>query len=151
MSWSDPLRNVPKPTVEEHYHIRQLIERQEKRTADRNDYREREKARLERMSELRDAKPVTITDFYCGTCRKDFKSHAVLHVEHDWTCAGQLLAFYKAKCRTCATWSMRLVLDKYRDVFYYRSRAVKLDQGKHYADTVQPHETGFNLLYGKKL
>lgn len=147
---SDPLRNKPVPTVEEHYHIRDLIARQEARTADRNDHREREKAKLERMADMRDAKPVTITDFYCEQCRKDFKSHAVLHVEHDWNCEGQLIAFYKAKCRTCTKWCMRLVLDKHKDTFYFRSKAVHVDRGKHHEDLIQPHETGFNLLYGKR-
>jgi hypothetical protein len=150
MSWSDPLRNTPVPLVEEHYHIRELIERQEKRTADRNDHREREKQKAERVSELRDTKPITITDFYCDTCRKDFKQIAVLHLEDDWTCEGQLIAFYKAKCRTCSKWCMRLVLDKHKDSFYYRSKAIAVDRGKHHNDLIQPFETGFNLLYGKR-
>jgi hypothetical protein len=149
MSWTDPLRNTPKPLVEEHYHIQKLIEAQQKRANDRTEYREREKARDERLSELRDAKPIVINDFYCDQCRKDFKAVAVIHIEDDWTCAGQLIALYKSKCRTCSKWSARLVLDKFKDPFYYRSRAVRLDRGKYHADLVQPHEDNFNLLYGK--
>jgi len=147
---NDPLRNTPVPTVEEHYHVRDLIARQEVRARDRQQHKDRIKAQEERHGDLRDAKLFIITDFHCDQCNKDFKNIATLQVETDWTCSEQFIAFYKTKHRRCGTWSIRFVTDKHKDGFFIKSQAVRIDQGRHFADLVQPHETGFNLLYGKR-
>lgn len=140
---------TPRPLIEDHYHIRELIEAQEKRHEDRVAGQNRQKARDERDLEIADAKQFDVKDFWCETCQKDFPSQAVKQVEEDWN-ADQRIAFYKTKCWK-GHWCIRLVTDKHKDGFYYKSRFMALDRGNHYADTVQPYETGFNMLYGKKL
>lgn len=141
--------NIPRPAVEYHPHIRELIERQEVRTADRIYHQNKEKLAAERNAEIKDTKPREIKEFYCGECREDFFSWTIKQVEVDWTNKTQYIAFYRAKCAR-GHWCQRLITDRFRDNFYYRSRKVHRDRGVHYADTVQPHETGFQLLYGRK-
>jgi hypothetical protein len=145
----DNYDHVPRPFIEHHYHIRELIERQERRVADRNDYRNRKKARDERESVLLDSKSTAVTDFWCDRCKKDFKCHVVRQIENDWHDTDDRIAFYKTK-HDCGNWCMRYITDKSRDPFWFKSKLVALDRGNHYADTLQPFETGFNLLYGKK-
>lgn len=139
----------PKPLIEQHYHITELIERQQKRTDDRNYHREKGKALEERNDLIRDSKLVTVTDFWCDDCRKDFKSMSIREVEIDWSNTLQNIAFYKTKC-DCGKWCIRLITDRHKDAFFTKSKLMALDRGNHYADTVQPYESGFNLLYGKK-
>lgn len=146
---SDILRHTPKPLVEEHYHITDLINAQEKRVQDRNYHRQRVKDLEERESVLSDSKPFALTDFYCDRCGKDFKAQAFRQIEKDWTNSKQSVAFYKTKCFQ-GHWCIRLITDKYKDAFWQKSKVVALDRGKGYADSLQPFETGFNLLYGKK-
>lgn len=140
--------HIPRPEIEQHYHIRELIERQEKRVADRNYHREKAKESSERDSLIKDSKIVVLTDFWCEGCSKDFKSISIRQVEADWSCPTQNIAFYKTKCE-CGKWCIRLITDKNRDGYWTRSRGVARDRGRHYADTIQPGETGFNMLYKK--
>ena len=144
------MKHTPKPLVEEHYHIESLINAQEKRSEDRQRFKDIEKARNDRQSIIDDAKMVVATDFHCSKCDEDFKMNAVLQVEIDWTNAKQSIAFYKGKHKKCGTWSMRLLTDKARDGFWMKSRAVRNEQGKYHNDLLQPYETGFNMLYGKR-
>lgn len=139
----------PKPLVEEHYHIQSLIESQQKRVDDREYHRNVAKERVERDDLINEAKQVVVADFWCEDCKLDFKGGAVKQVETDWTNSDQRIAFYKMKC-DCGKWCIRLVTDRNKDAFWSKSRLIALDRGKHFADTVQPHETGYNLLYGKK-
>lgn len=143
------LDHTPHPLVEDHYHIRDLINAQEKRSADREYHRSRLKDLSDREGLIDDSKMASITDFYCTKCRKDFKAQAVKQVETDWTNSTQRIAFYKTKCFR-GHWVQRLITDRHKDSFWQRSKLVALDRGNHYADTIQPWETGFNLLYGKK-
>lgn len=140
---------APKPLVEEHYHIQELIEAQEKRSDERQYFRDKERNREERQKQIDNAKMVVATDFHCWRCSQDFKQNAVLNVELDWSNPTQYIAFYKGKHRKCGNWCIRLVTDKHQDGFWMRSKAVKREQGEHFADLLQPYETGFNLLYGK--
>lgn len=139
----------PRPNIESHYHIRELIEAQRKRSDDRTDYRNREKAREERDSLIKDNKIKELVEFYCSDCDEDFKGEAIKQIEVDWTNDTQNIAFYKTKC-FCGKWCVRLITDRYRDAYWFKSKNVARDRGKHYGDTLQPFETGFNLLYGKK-
>lgn len=139
----------PKPLIEEHYHIRELIEAQEKRSEDRTYHREKAKNAEERSKLIDDAKKVELIDFHCTRCKIDFRMFAVKQVEIDWSCSTQSIAYYKGKHKKCGDWSIRLITDKQHDGYWLRSRAVRIDQGKHHNDLIQPHETGFNLLYGK--
>lgn len=143
------LDHSPHALIEDHYHIRSLIEGQEKRSSDREFHRNRIKSLEERETLLIDSQPMTLTDFWCGNCQRDFKAQAVRQIEVDWSNPTQRIAFYKSKCFK-GHWCIRLITDRHKDGFWQRSKSVALDRGKHYADTIQPHETGFNLLYGKK-
>ncbi len=146
---SDVLKHTPKPLIEEHYHINALINAQEKRTADRVFHQNKLKELNDREDYITDSKPVIQTDFWCNKCKKDFKGQAVRQIEVDWSNTSQRIAYYKTKCFK-GHWCMRLVTDRHKDGFFIQSKLMALDRGNHYADTVQPNETNFNLLYGKK-
>lgn len=140
----------PVPLIEEHYHIKELIENQQKRSDDRTYHRERVKSLEERNDLIGDAKVVEAKEFYCEHCREDFRAMAVLQVEVDWSNPRQNIAFYKSKHRKCGIWGIRLVTDRQRDGYFVRSRIMRLQQGFHHKDVIQPHEIGYNMLYGKR-
>lgn len=141
--------HTPRPNIESHYHIRELIEAQDKRAMDRAYHKDKAKEKAERADLIKDNKVFTVADFHCQVCRIDFKSQALKQVETDWTNAMQDIAFYKTKCFH-GHWCMRLITDRHRDNYWFKSKQVASDRGKHYNDTLQPFETGFNMLYGKK-
>lgn len=145
---SDPLKYTPKPLIEEHYHIQELIARQEVRTADRIYHRNKEKALAERNEEIAKAPAAKMEVFYCRECCEDFQHAALKQVEEDMDDPTILHAFYRAKCRK-GHWVARLVTDRHRDQYWSRSRAVALDKAAHASDLLQPFEEGFQLLYGK--
>lgn len=141
---------IPRPNVEHHYHIQDLIEAQEKRTADRNSHRDRAKEQEEREQLIKDAKHKETKAFYCTRCKEDFIAESFKEIEIDWSCPTQNIAFYRSKCFK-GHWCMRLITDTYKDSYWFRSRAVAMDKGNYSQDVIQPHETGFNLIYGKKI
>lgn len=140
--------HTPRPEIEQHYHIRELIEGQERRSADRTRAQQKAKSAMERDMLIADSKLFDTKDFWCDTCKEDFVAQAVKQIEEDWN-ADQRISFYKTKCWK-GHWCIRLVTDRHRDAFFYKSRLVALDRGNHFADLVQPFETGYNMLYGKK-
>lgn len=140
--------HTPRPLVEEHYHIKELIERQEKRTDDRIYHREKEKEREENEKLIKEAKQVCVTEFWCDKCKQDFKSMSIKEVESDWNNPSHQIAFYRSKCDK-GHWCQRLITDKHTDAFWTKSKLVARDKGLHINDIIQPHETGFNLLYGR--
>lgn len=137
----------PKPLIEEHWYIQELIDGQQKRVDDKEYHREKEKEKQERNKLILDAPLVAVTDFYCNQCQKDFKSMAIRQLEQDWT-FNQFIAFYKAKCDN-QHWCIRYITDKQHDPYWMRSKAVARDRGVHHNDILQPFETGYNMLYGK--
>ena len=139
----------PKPLIEYHYHIQDLIDKQEKRAQDRIYHREKEKDRSERESLIADTKTVQVMDFWCNECKEDFKSVAIKQIEDDWSNRNQRIAFYKTKCFH-GHWCMRLITDKEKDAYWARSLNVARDRSKHHNDIIQPFEEGFNMLFGKK-
>lgn len=140
---------TPRPAVEYHPHIRELIEAQEKRSEDRNYHRAKEKAATDRESEIKEAKVLDLKDFYCRKCKEDFYRPATKQIEVDWNNPLQRIAFYQAKHRKCGNWCIRLITDRQRDAYWIRSKQVRRDQGQHANDMLQPWQEGFNLLYGK--
>jgi hypothetical protein len=136
----------PKPLIEEHYHIQELIERQEKRSAERTYFQEKVKLGEERIKEIADAKVQAQADFLCRKCGQEFKGVAVRQVEVPFN--GPPIAYYKHKCDK-GHWCMRYITEKWKDPYWVRSKAVARDKGKRYKDMIQPHEEGFNLLYKK--
>lgn len=143
------LDHVPHPEIENHYHIRELIDAQEKRHKDREFHRNKQKELEDRESYITDSKPVTVTDFWCDKCKEDFKGQAVRQIEVDWSNTSQHIAFYKTKCFK-GHWCQRLITDRHKDGFFQKSKLLVLDRGNHAADIVQPWETNYHLLYGKK-
>jgi hypothetical protein len=141
--------HIPRPLIEEHYHIRHLIESQEKRTADRNYHRDKLKEQEEREKVLSDSKIVAITDFWCNRCKEDFKAQAIRQIENDWSCNTQRIAFYKTKCSK-GHWCIRHITDKHLDQFLFKSKLLALDRKNHSLDVLQPHQIGYNTLYGFK-
>lgn len=139
----------PKPLIEEHYHIRELIDRQDARVRDKEFHREREKQKGERDAIIADTKLIDRKEFFCRRCKKDFIGVARLQIEEDWNGLDQRIAFYKTKC-FCGTWCIRLVTDKERDPYWRMSELVRADRANHASDLLQPFEEGFNLLYGKQ-
>lgn len=142
-------KHAPKPLIEEHYHIRDLIERQEKRSNDRIYHQDQAKAKAERSDLIKEAKSIDLLDFWCRACKKDFKGVAIKQVETDWSCPTQSIAFYKTKCFE-GHWCIRHITDKFNDPYWMNSKLVSLDRGNHYADIIQPFETGYSMLYGGK-
>lgn len=140
---------TPHPLVEDHFYIQDLINAQEKRSNDRTFHRERVKALEERDDVIKDNQGLVTTDFYCETCREDFKGQAVKQIEQDWSCSNQNIAFYKTKCFK-GHWVIRHITDKHKDGYFVKSRIIARQRGVHHDSIVQPFETGYNLLYGKK-
>lgn len=141
--------NTPRPNVEHHPHIRELIEVQEKRAADRTLFRERDKQAAERDSMINDAQMKCVVEFWCAKCKEDFKGAAIKQVEADWNNPAQRIAFYRMKCFE-GHWCMRFVTDRARDPFFVRSRLLALDRANHYEDTIQPFQSGYDMLYSRK-
>lgn len=141
--------HTPRPEIENHFHIRELIEAQDKRANDRTYHRDKDKAKQERNLLIKDSKPIEILDFICFKCKEEFKSMSVKEVEIDWTCPTQYIAFYKAKCNK-DHWCIRYITDKLNDPFWMNSARLAKDRDTYHKDIIQPHETNYNLLYGKK-
>ncbi len=137
--------HTPRPEIENHYHIKELIERQEKRFEDKEYHRNVEKARDERKKDIEAAKNVEVKPFWCVTCHKDFVSVTYKQIDN-WGDS----ACYKTKHKPCGSWCMRLITDSWRDAYWTNSKLLAKDRRDHYNDMVQPHMTGFNTLYGKK-
>lgn len=143
------MKHTPKPLIEEHYHIQDLIDRQDKRATDRSYHHDQGKLKAERDSLIKDTKVADMIDFWCDHCKEDFKSAALRQEEIDWSNPNQLIAFYKTKCRN-KHWCMRYVTDKNRDPYWFKSKFVRADRANHTYDLMQSFEEGYNLLYGKK-
>ena len=136
----------PRPLLEYHYHIEELIKRQEKRHDDRTYFREMKKASQERQSEIDSVKNIVVTDFYCKKCDDEFRGVVIKQIELPFN--GPPIAYFKHKCDK-GHWCMRYITDKYKDPYWRLSKAVARDKGKNYKDLIQPSEEGFNLLYKK--
>lgn len=141
--------HTPRPETEYHPHIRNLIERQERKSKDKIRHQDREKMLAERQEEIDKAKEWDVIEFYCPLCKEDFAHFATKQVEQDWSNSSQKIAFYKGK-HDCGTWTIRHITDKVADPYWIESPQVARDIGSHALDLIQPHQTGFNLLYGRK-
>lgn len=139
---------TPRPTIEEHHHIRELIETQEKRAADRTYHKDRIKSLEDRENDIRLAPSKETLPFYCEQCDEDFVAEAIKQVEEDWS-ANQRIAFYKTQCWR-GHWCIRLITDRLRDGYFFKSKRVAFDRGKGFEDMLQPFETNYELMYSKK-
>ncbi len=135
---------TPHPLVEDHYHVRHLIEKQEKRSSERTEWQERKKQEDAFAKELAGYKDIELLDYWCDHCRVDFVARAHKQID-SW----DNIAYYKMKHR-CGTWCIRRITDRQSDAYFFRSRKVAYDRGNATLDMLQPFQTGFNLMYGKK-
>ena len=140
---------APKPEIENHHYIQDLISSQEKRVADRTYHQDRIKQNEERDQDINAAPMKDTKPFYCEKCKKDFMGEAIKQVEVDWSNTNQHIAFYRSKC-FCGKWCMRLITDKNSDRYWFKSKKVAQDRGNHFQDLIQGFETNYQLLYGKK-
>ncbi len=86
--------------------------------------------------------------FYCKVCKKDYFPKRIVKVEqNDWNTGGTF-RFWRSK--HCGTWNVRLITQKIKDKFFIKSPSVCRDRRLHKNDLIQPTETGFDMLYGKK-
>lgn len=139
----------PKPLIEEHYHIKELFENQDKRVTERTYYRERAKNLEEREDDINKAPQFALLPFWCEDCKKEFIAQAILEVEEDWSNPSQRIAHYKTKCFK-GHWLKRMLTDRWLDTYFFRSRIIAKDRQEHHNDILQPFETGYTMLYGKK-
>lgn len=144
------MSHEPKPLIEEHWHIQELIKAQKKRAEEREYYRNGAKIQASRQEAIALEPPFALKDFNCQTCNIDFKAPAHLFIEVDWSNTTQNIAFYKTKHHHCGTWCIRHSTDKLEDAFWSRSKQVAIDRGKHSIDLLQPFENNYNLVWGKK-
>lgn len=143
------LDETPHPLIEDHYHIRELFENQDKRVADREHHRQRIKDLEERENLIKDSKLATLTDWWCDECKEDFKSVGVRFIETDWSNRSQRVAFYRTKCFK-GHWVVRWITDKWRDPYWEKSKWVANDRTKHANDVLQEFQSGYTLMNTKK-
>lgn len=133
----------PHPLIEDHYYIRELIEGQQKRAADRTYHQEIEKRRDQNLKDIKEFKDVELLDFYCTRCDKDFIGRAKKQID-SW----EPIACYKIK-HTCGRWTMRRITDRLMDLYWFKSKKVAQDRGVGFNDLLQPFQSGYNMLYKK--
>lgn len=134
----------PHPVIEEHYHIQDLIKGQQKRSMDRSRHQSIEKARNAFIETIRGFKDREILDFWCDKCQTDFVARSQKQVD-----AWADIAYYKIK-HTCETWCIRHITDRHLDSYFFKSKKVAMDRRDNFTNLLQPFETGFTMLYGKK-
>lgn len=138
------LDQTPHPLVEDHYYVRELIEGQQKRSADRTYWQEVEKRRDQNLKDIAGFKDIELLDFWCDHCKKDFIGRAKKQID-SW----EPIAYYKIK-HMCGQWSLRRITDRLNDPYWFNSKKVAQDRGKASIDLLQPFESGYNMIYGKK-
>jgi hypothetical protein len=138
------LKHTPKPLIEEHYHIQELIEGQEKRSSERARHRDIEKQRDEFVKGIEGFKDIETLDFYCVRCGVDFIARAKKQVD-SW---GEV-AYYKTK-HTCGCWAIRHITDRHKDMYFSKSKILQKQRVDQFSDTLQEYQEGFNMLYGKR-
>lgn len=133
----------PHPLVEDHYHIQELIEAQQKRADERTRW-QNEKKNIDSFEKyVQGFKDVELLDFFCTHCERDFIGKARKQID-SW---GQM-AYYKIKHR-CGTWCIRHITNRDRDAYFFRSKKVAYDRAENAINMLQSWETGYNTVYGK--
>jgi len=137
-------KHTPVPLIEEHYHIKSLIENQQKRSEDRTHSQNVEKDRDGQLKNIQGYAEIETLDFWCDQCKVDFVARAKKQID-SW----DTVAYYKTK-HPCGKWCIRHITDRLRDAYFFKSKKVAHDRAEKSNDALQPFETGFNTLYGKK-
>jgi hypothetical protein len=107
-------------------------------------YQGREKARDAFFKDVAGFKDIELLDFYCEDCKREFYARARKHID-SWS----HFASYKIK-HTCGAWCSRHITDRSKDRYFIKSRFLARQRVEQHNDLLQPFESGFNMLYGKK-
>jgi hypothetical protein len=86
--------------------------------------------------------------FYCDVCDKDYFPRRIVKIEQDDWDNGGVYRYWRSK--HCSKWHRRLINHKIKDKFWRKSPSVIRDRRLNSLDMIQPQETGFDMLYGKK-
>lgn len=113
---------------------------------DRRDTEERREA-AKRELDVDEYVPAVI--YFCTDCNKEYVRNRAFKVEEDDWITGGKFRYWKTK-HTCGKWCIRYISQKTKDPFFRLSPSLKIDRSKHYKDLLQPSQTGFSMLYGKK-
>lgn len=122
----------------------------ENRWEERAKEKEREFDLYENLEEVKNGLESRLTDFYCTHCEEDYEDYRTTGVvETDWSKPGKFIAYWNSK-HSCGRWNRRLATNKHEDPYWFRSKKMALDKGNYYKDMIQPHESGFDMLYSYK-
>lgn len=128
----------------EHPDVVKLENRLNKVWEDRDNEAQRQAVKNE--LEVNEEIPAQI--FYCSKCKQDYFPKRIVKVEqNDWNTGGTF-RFWRSK--HCGVWNVRLITQKIKDKFFIKSPSVCRDRRLHQLDMLQPFQTGFDMMYGKK-
>jgi len=136
--------HTPRPLIEEHFHIRELIESQERRANDRGRHNEIEKQRDLNLKDINAVKDIENLDWWCKRCDKEFVSLGKKVIDR-W----KPIAYYVTK-HECGNWAVRYITDRSLDPYWFKSKKVARDRFESHYDAIQPFESGYNMIYGKR-
>ncbi len=97
-----------------------------------------------RIKEIKDAPMYVDGSFWCDHCKRDFEGRG--HKEVRRPPVGVFFAYYVGIC-PCGHFALRYITDKLLDPYYYKSKAVRMMQGQHSDDMLQPWQPRFRQLY----
>ena len=110
--------------------------------------RDIEKARDVLRSERDVDEQIPPNIFYCSKCKQDYTPKRIYKIDSkDWNTNG-IFRYWRSK--HCKQWNTRLINDKTKDKFFIKSPSVIKDRRLRKLDMLQPGETGFQMLYGRK-
>ena len=135
--------------VDEDPHIKALKDRTSRRSEEREKYRDAKKLEGEREGIIADTPQEIIKDYWCRKCEKDLVIVSQKCIESDWTNSGQRIAYYAGQC-PCGAILKRRISDSFSDPYHLESEKIKKQRIEHYKDIIQPHESGYQMLYGNK-
>jgi hypothetical protein len=136
--------------MSEHYQVKDLISRLDERAQFREIQKMRDKERNERNETIK-ASDQFIQNYWCEDDKIEYGAYSVKVIESDWTNSSQKISYFASKCPKCKRTLKRLITDKWRDSYYKLSFKVKRDRIDNYRDLLQPHQSGFNMLYNKPI
>lgn len=97
----------------------------------------------ERKALIAEAPSIALTDFWCGTCLKDFEAKGQKQVRDT---SGWPVAFYAAHCPIGHV-AIRRITDKLNDPYFYQSQFMRIQQVDHADDFITPDNPRFAVLY----
>lgn len=141
--------NQEDEAMTDHERLKAIIDNQQE---ERQRYKHAQGLSEDNENRIKEGLQMRVTDFYCKNCKCDYQDYRTTGVvETDWNIPGADVAYWNSKHRKCGRWNRRYITGKNNDPYWTRSPKMRRDRGNFYRDMIQPHESGFNLLYGRKL